>query len=403
VSHAPVGEAAGRRPRVLHLGKYYLPVTGGIENHVASLCDGLAAAHDVTALVFNRKLRTRRETMGCVRVVRAGSLGRVLSTEIAPSFFREFLRNRGADLVHLHMPNPVGELACLALPRATPLVVTYHSDVVRQRNAARLAGRLAHRVLQRADRAIVFTRRYMESSPVLSRYESKCAIIPHGIDPEEMAPTPSTEIESRRLLERHGAGLVLFVGRLVYYKGLDVLLRAIARTPEAVLLIAGDGPLRGSLEALARTLGLGRRVVFLGSIPHQGKVAAMHASRLLVLPSTHRSEAFGLVQLEAMAARRPVICTGIDSGVPFVNQHGETGLVVPPGDEAALASAMRTLLDDEALCRRMGEAGWRRVTSIFSRDRMIRDCADLYDGLLARSRRQPVSSAATPEAVRSGP
>lgn len=399
----PSSGEAGRRPRVLHLGKYYPPVTGGIENHVASLCAGLAATLDVTALVFNTDRRTRRDAVEGVEVLRAGTYGRVLSTEIAPGFLRLFAGQRGADLVHLHVPNPVGELASLAISRRVPLVVTYHSDVVRQRIAGRLVRGLLHRVLRRADRVIVFTRRYMESSPILRRYEDKCVIIPHGIDPEETAPTPATAMQTRRLLERHGAKLVLFIGRLVYYKGLDVLLRALARTPDAVLLIAGDGPMRGALEALSRELGLGPRVVFLGSITQADKVAALHACRLLVLPSTHRSEAFGLVQLEAMAAGRAVISARIDSGVPFVNLDGETGRVVTPGDAEDLASAMRALLDDEPLCRRLGEAGRRRVLSVFTRDRMVRECAALYGDLLGHPRREDLPLATPGRTAGSSP
>ncbi|MGH9867803.1 MAG: glycosyltransferase [Candidatus Polarisedimenticolia bacterium] len=372
------------RRSVLHVGKYYPPVEGGIENHVASLCSGLSAHYEVTALVFNTERGTRREVQDGVRVVRAGSLGQVFSTEIAPSFLGAFRRLRGADIVHLHVPNPVGELACLSLPRSTPLVVTYHSDVVRQKLLGRLNRVVLHRVLGRADRVIVFTRRYLESSPVLRHHADRCAIIPHGIDLEEMDLTPAARQAAIRLRAEHGDRIAVFVGRLVYYKGVNVLLRAMALVPDARLLIVGDGPMRRTLEDLCHHLGLDTRVRFLGSVPHEEKVAACHAGSFLVLPATHRSEAFGLVQVEAMAASRPIICTNIDSGVPWVNADGRTGLVVEPGDHEALAAAMRRLFGDAELCHRFGEAARRRAEELFSREIMIRDSMALYDDVISR-------------------
>jgi len=368
--------------RVLHVGKYYPPVAGGIENHVHSLVTALSGRYAVTALVFNTERRTVEEPMEGVRVVRVGTLGRVFSTEMAPSFFSWFMRLRDADLIHLHTPNPVGEIACLAAPRGARLVITYHSDVVRQRLLGRLNRFVLHRLMKRADRIIAFTRRYMETSPVISHYADKCAIIPHGIDLTEYDSSDRIEARVAALRAEHGPRTVLFVGRLVYYKGVDVLLRALARVPDVNLLVAGDGPTRVGLVALARELGVTDRARFLGRVSHEEKVACYRASDLLVLPATHRSEAFGLVQLEAQACGIPVITTDIDSGVPFVTHHGETGLVIPPRDPEALAAAMKGLLGDEELRKRYGAAGRRRVERLFSREVMTRDCLELYEDLL---------------------
>ncbi|HKY32195.1 MAG TPA: glycosyltransferase [Candidatus Polarisedimenticolia bacterium] len=367
--------------RVLHVGKYYPPYDGGIEAHLQTLASGLAERCEVTALVFNTSPRTVEETVEGVRVVRAGSLGRLFSTELSPAFFRLFRRLRHADVIHLHTPNPLGELACLAAPKGARLVITYHSDVVRQRLLGRLNRFVLHRLIRRADRVITFTRRYMETSPVLSRHEDKCVFIPHGIDGEEMAGTPAVSAMAARLRAEHGPRIVLFVGRLVYYKGVDVLLRAMTGVPGARLLIAGDGPMRPDLERLTAELGLGGRVVFLGKVSHQEKVACYRAGDVFVLPATHRSEAFGVVQVEALACGLPVVCTNIDSGVPFVNRHGETGLVVEPNDPEGLAAAIRTILEDASLRGRFGEAAVRRASERFSRQAMIRDCMALYTAL----------------------
>lgn len=367
--------------KVLQVGKYYPPVDGGIENHVRALAEGLATRHDVTALVFNRDRSTTDERMDGVRVVRVGTYGRLLSTEMAPSFLSWFFRLRRADVIHLHTPNPIGELVCLAAPRRARLVITYHSDVVRQRLLGRLNRIVLHRLMRRADRVIAFTRRYMETSPVLHRYAAKSAIIPHGTDLSEFARSPAVETHARRLREEHGSRIVLFVGRLVYYKGVDTLLRAFRSVEDARLLVVGDGPMRPSLETLARDLGLGDRVRFLGHVSPDDKVACYHACDLLVLPATHRSEAFGLVQVEAMACGRPVISTDIDSGVPFVNQHGLTGIVVRPADPDDLAAAMNDLLSDDALRARLGEAGRHRARELYSREVMLRDVLALYEEL----------------------
>ncbi|HET6372842.1 MAG TPA: glycosyltransferase [Candidatus Polarisedimenticolia bacterium] len=368
--------------RVLHVGKYYPPVEGGIENHVHSLVTGLASRYEITALVFNTRAQTSQETLGGVRVVRVATWGRILSTEMAPSFFSWFLKLRHADIVHLHTPNPIGELACLALPRTARLIITYHSDVVRQKLLGRLNRLVLHRLMRRAERIVAFTKRYMETSPVLQRYAEKCAIIPHGVDLDEMEATPEIRLRAEELKKIHGPRLALFVGRLVYYKGIDTLLRALVQVPDAKLAIVGDGPMRGPLEELARGLGVASRVVFLGRVSHLEKVAWYLAADFLVLPATHRSEAFGLVQVEAMACGLPVISTNIDSGVPFVNRDQETGIIVEPSDPDGLAAAMSRLLDDAALRARYGAAGRARVERLFCRDVMLRDSVLLYEEVL---------------------
>jgi len=365
--------------KVLQVGKYYPPVEGGIENHVHSLSRALAERHDVTVLVFNTSSGSLQESRDGIRVVRAGSLGRLFSTEMAPAFFRWFFRLRQVDLIHLHTPNPVGELACLMAPRRSRLVITYHSDVVRQRLLGRLNRLVLHRLMRRADRIVAFTRRYMESSPVLRYHMAKCAIIPHGIDLSEMEVTPVIRDKALQMRAEHGPRIALFVGRLVYYKGVDTLLAAMARVPDAKLIVAGDGPLKPELMGMARELGVADRVRFLGRVSHEDKVALYSASDFLVLPATHRSEAFGLVQVEAFACGLPVISTDIDSGVPFVNQHGETGLVVKPADAEELAAAMKKLFADEPLRASLGRAARRRVEELFSREVMVRDTLAMYD------------------------
>ncbi|HZI94561.1 MAG TPA: glycosyltransferase, partial [Patescibacteria group bacterium] len=364
--------------KVLQVGKYYPPYEGGIENHVQSVSEALASQYDLTVLAFNTSALTTRESVNGVRVIRAATLGRVLSTEMSPSYVRWFFKLRNADVIHLHTPNPIGELACLAAPSRARFIITYHSDVVRQKLLGRLNRFVLHRLMKRADRIIAFTRRYMESSPVISRYPEKCSIIPHGVDLTELEETPAVREKAAALRREHGARIVLFVGRLVYYKGVDTLLKALVGVPEATLLIVGDGPLKRPLMDLARRLGVAQRAIFLGRVSHEDKLACYRGSDFLVLPATHRSEAFGLVQVEALGCSLPVISTNIDSGVPFVNQHGVTGLIVEPGDADGLSSAMNRLLDDAVERSRFAAAARRRAEDLFSRDVMVRDMRALY-------------------------
>jgi len=366
--------------KILQIGKYYSPVRGGIEMVVQDLCRGLATHHDVTALVFNTSARTVIEERDGARLIRVGTWGRILSTEISPSFI-PWIRRLPADLVHLHMPNPVGELGSILSGTKARLVLTYHSDVVRQRWMMALYRPLLDRILRRADRIIVSSRRYMETSGNLRPYRDKCAIIPLGLDLDEYAISPEIEDRARALRAEHGERIVVFVGRLVYYKGVDQLLRA-ARDLDATILVAGDGPMRPSLEAEASRLGLDQRVRFLGEISHAEKLALYRASALAVLPATHRSEAFGLVQVEAHACGRPVVSTNLDSGVPFVNQDGVTGFVVPPSDPGSLAAAIRRLLDDPELRRKLGDAASERARREFSVERMLKATLTLYEAVL---------------------
>jgi rhamnosyl/mannosyltransferase len=172
------------------------------------------------------------------------------------------------------------------------------------------------------------------------------------------------------------------VGRLVYYKGLDVLIQAMTKCPGTLALI-GKGPLEAGLRRLCTDSGIASRVKFLGQVSDEQLVSFYHAADLLVLPSTQPTEAFGLVQVEAMACGLPVVSTDLPTGVPWVNQNGVTGLVVPPGDPDALAAAISRLLDDRALRTQMGEAGRRRAVEQFSGERMARDFIAAIEAVVA--------------------
>ncbi|HZG42231.1 MAG TPA: glycosyltransferase, partial [Longimicrobium sp.] len=290
------------------------------------------------------------------------------------------IRESGADVVHLHHPNPTGVLSYLASGSRAPLVVTYHSDIVRQRVLKTLFAPVQHHFLRRAHAIVASSPDYAASSPVLRRHAGRVRVIPFGIRPDEAGTPDAAAVAALR--ERHGPRVVLAVGRLVYYKGFDYLVRSMDSV-DGHLVIVGDGPMREELERLAVEHGVAGRVTLAGRVE---SVASHYAAAdVFALPATARSEAFGLVQLEAMAAGLPVVNTQIPSGVPFVSRDGQTGLTVPPRDPAALAAAITRLLDDAALRARLGRAARERVAAEFGAERMARDTLALYHEAAGRS------------------
>jgi glycosyltransferase involved in cell wall biosynthesis len=291
---------------------------------------------------------------------------------VAPGFASELRRAR-ADLIILHEPNPWALLSYAITRPDAPLAVWYHSDVVRPAlQYALFYAPMAKIAYGRAERIVVSSPPLGEHAQALQPYRDRVRVIPFGIDPGDW---------SMRASERElAAPFVLFAGRHVPYKGIDVLLRALA-TLTIPAVIVGDGPSRAGWETLARELAVTDRVRFEGEVPPARLRALMHACSLFVLPSVSRAEAFGYVQLEAMACGKPVVSTDVPSGVSWVNQHERTGLVVPAGDVRALARALSTLTGSAELRARMGEAGKQRVEREFTLTMLRTRMADLYEDL----------------------
>jgi rhamnosyl/mannosyltransferase len=381
-----------RRLRVLHVGKFYPPHAGGMESHLELLCRLTQGEVDLSVVVSADDARTVREVRGGVPVTRLGTRLTLASASFNPGLARE-IRRADADVVHFHHPNPPAVLGYLAARPRGRLVVTYHSDIVRQRVLGPLFAPILHRFLRRADAIVASSPDYAAASPVLRRHRERVTVIPFGIDPEEFRQVDEDEV--RAIRARYGERIVFAAGRLVYYKGFGYLVRAMRRV-DGRLLIAGDGPLRAELARAADDAGVAERVTLLGRVPDLRPY--YHAARVFALPSVARSEAFGIVQMEAMACGLPVVNTALDTGVPFVSPHGVTGLTVPPADAGALADAITRLLDDAALRERLGAAGRARVETELSAETMARRTLELYrrvaDGLPAADPRLSPDSAA---------
>ena len=359
--------------RILQVNKFYGHVTGGVERVTQQVSEGLKDRADIRVLACKKKGRTETEVLNGVEVCQAGSLGVLFSMPLSISFFRHFRKMAAsADLVQLHMPFPLGDLALLLSGYRGKVVLWWHSDIVRQKKLMPLYKPLMKWTLRRADAVIAATKGNLLGSKYLRPYAKKCVIIPYGVKPAEEAAPRQAGAETE----------FLFVGRLVYYKGVEVLLEAFAKTEASRLTLVGEGVLKDALEARAQALGIADRVQFKSGLSDEEVEEELRRCDVLVLPSVENSEAFGLVQIEAMAQGKPVINTWLPTGVPNVSRSGRTGLTTAPGNAEALAAAMRELAADPAERAEMGRAARERVRKKFSESRMLDRVFDLYRSLV---------------------
>lgn len=375
--------------RVLHFGRFYDSNFGGLERHVDLLLMGLASRITVDNLVSHDRYAYDMISKDGYRIYRVPTIGRLAGTALSPTmplWARRLYKRQHYDIVHLHFPDPTAHLVSRFLPREVKLVITWHSDIIRQKRLLRLYRPFLGRIMDRADAVIVPTPQHISSSTELRRmrHPERVRVVPFGIDYSrfEQAATRVSEIVA--LKEKAGAGnCVLFaLGRHVYYKGFEYLIRAMLDVPNAVLWVGGTGPLTESLKALARSLNLADKVKFLGRVADEDLPLYYHACDIFCMPSIEPAEAFGLVQIEAMACGKPVICCELGNGVNYVNPNGGTGITVPPRDVRALAGAINDLVKSEERRRQLGLAGFSRVRQEFSIERMVEGTLDVYRSLL---------------------
>ena len=369
--------------RVLHVAKYYPPVPGGMERVVQTLCTVARDRLDSRVLAFDRGSSTTEDVVDDVPVTRVGTLGQAGSVPVAPRF-AAYLRRADADVMIVHEPNPWALLSMLIARSRIPYAIWFHSDVVRPRLQYRMFyAPVAGPAYEGARRFVVSSPALAAESPVLKRYSDRIAVIPFAVDTSAWESTPPTARRAAELRASAGKPIVFFLGRLVAYKGVDVLIEAAAPLP-VHLVIAGDGPMKGPWTRSAAAHRDRANVEFTGALPDDEVKAWMHAADMLVLPSITSAEAFGVVQLEAMASGIPVISTSVASGVSWVNRHDDTGLVVPPGDVQALRRAIESLLTDATRRARLGAAGLARVRSDFTMgalaERLVALCHEVAAG-----------------------
>ncbi|MGH9550239.1 MAG: glycosyltransferase [Terriglobales bacterium] len=356
---------------------------GGVERSVADLSSALAVEHDVSVLC-TRKGESTRDSFNGIDVTAAGGQITLSGRPLAMNFPIE-LSARSVDVVHYHLPCPIAVVSQFAFaPKAKIKVATWHHDLVRHKLFNQLLGPANDRFLNTLDRIIVTAPALIENTPLLKRYAHKCTVIPLGVRNERFEKIDLDEVQ--RVRAEHGTPLILYVGRLVYYKGCEILLRAIAQVPGSRLIMVGTGPLEQRLHEQIAEHGLSDRVKLLGWQSESQIKTLFQACDIFVLPSTLETECFGLAQVEAMLCGKPIVNTDLPTGVPWVSVHGETGLTVTPGDSTGLAQAIQLLVDDGQLRKRLGNNARKRALSMFTLEQHLSATLSLYDELLQRQR-----------------
>lgn len=369
--------------KILQLGKFY-PIRGGVEKVMYDLVLGLSKRG-----VRCDMMCAESHGRGTVRHLHAKAAiysfrtwNKVASTTIAPSMVSR-LRTiaAGYDIIHVHHPDPMAAFALRMSGFKGRVVLSWHSDILKNKALLKFFEPLQTWLLNRADVIIGTSPAYIEHSPALSGYRDKARCIPigtAGLQPDLAGATAVSD--------RYGRRKIIFsLGRLVPYKGYEHLVRAAALLPDDyVVLIGGEGPLRDSLLSLRDSLGLQQKVHFLGRIPDSEISAYYTASRIFCLPSVWKTEAFGIVQIEAMSLGKPIVATNIKgSGVAWVNSHGVSGLNVEPGSPADLAAAIRRVVDDPSAYAGLSEGARARYESQFTLDSMIDRFYQLYSDLIS--------------------
>ncbi|MES2536068.1 MAG: glycosyltransferase family 4 protein [Pseudomonadota bacterium] len=368
--------------KILHFYKTYFPDSyGGIEQVIFQLARGaVQRGLEVEVLSLSGDASEKTLMVDNHLAHRARMDFQIASTGFSLSSIRRFAALAGeADIVHYHFPWPFMDLAHFATRLKKPTVVTYHSDILRQKLLLKAYRPLMHRFLGSMDRIVATSPNYLSTSAVLDRYRDKTAVIPIGLD-KSSYPVPAPDLVAAwraRIRER----FFLFVGMIRYYKGLHILLDAVQGTGYPIVIV-GSGPVEDELKKHAQRLQL-KNIHFLGTVNDEDKAALLTLCYAVAFPSHLRSEAFGVSLLEGAMYGKPMISSEIGTGTSYVNVDGETGLVVPRSDPLAFRDAMRFLWDHPAVAAGMGQRAQQRYWKIFTAERMAAGYIDLYQELLA--------------------
>ncbi len=374
--------------RILHAYKIYRPdIEGGIPAVISSLAQG-SDAHTTHSILSARRFgAARRYTLDDIPVEAAASLGTLFSTPLSPGYVPAFVRRaRSADVVIHHAPLPLNDAAILlGLPDDVALIVYWHADVVGFPLLKRLVAPLIRRALARADRIVVSGPPMIGNSEFLRPHAEKCAVLPYGMDLDYWRTLDADERARADELRRQQPRHIVALGRLVGYKGYDVLIRAM-QTVDAHATIIGEGPLLADLQQLAIKLGVSSSIRFAGRLPRSEIKQLFHSAQVFAFPSVTEAEAFGIVQIEAMAAGLPIVNTHLATTVPLVARHDLEALTVAPNDPQALSQALNRILDEPVLAERLGTAGRERAMSEFDQAVFRARMTTIYEDALRAHR-----------------
>ncbi|MDE6849407.1 MAG: glycosyltransferase [Ruminococcus sp.] len=373
-----------RKIRILEVNKAYFPHTGGIETLVKQYSEELGKYRNIevrTLVCRDGRGKTYFENINGVKLIRAGSTGTYFSCPLSLSFLSLFRKmSENADIVHIHVPFPLADLALLLSGYKGKVIVSWHSDIVKQKKLLMFYKPLLKYLLDRADCILTATEGHINGSEFLPKYRCKCRILPYGLNTEEYINIQKTQFLKEKATNPDCIK-IFFTGRLVYYKGVDVLIKAIRRVNyNCELFIAGTGVLENELKEKVCKYNISDRVHFLGFLPEEQLKQAYADCDIFVLPSVERSEAFGIVQLEAMIYGKPVINTRLSSGVPYVSIHGKTGLTVQPKKHRQLAEAIELLCRNKNVRKQLGKSAHERVMTEFNEKIIIKRLYRILSG-----------------------
>ena len=367
--------------KVLHFYRTYFPDTqGGLEEAIRQIClNTIPFGVESRVLTISAKPSLDPIELAEAKVYQVKKHGELASCTVGLGAIKKYRElAEWADVIHLHYPWPFADIVRLLSPNNTPSVLTYHSDIIRQLLLKRIYAPLESRYLASMNRIVSTSPNYLAGSATLQSMQHKVQTIPLGIDGNSYPQVGSDQLEKCR--SQFGQGFFLFVGVLRYYKGLNILIEAMAGS-SSMLLIAGIGPMQSKLKRQVKRLGLSN-VRFLGYVSDEDKVALLQLCCAVVLPSHLRSEAFGVALLEGAMMAKPMISAEIGTGTSYVNTHGETGLVVKAGSSDALREAMTYLAENSEVAQTMGVAARKRYQKLFSGEKLGESYYTLYTELL---------------------
>lgn len=367
----------------MHVCKVYLPVRGGVQKVVSQIVDQLPGfVHTVLTTRENNAIE--RENLEGVTISRSRSFGEIASLPVAPSLVLKFISlYKKTDLIAVHYPFPLAELALVFCWQRKPLVVHWHSNVVAQKYLRWLVAPLTFFMLRRATTIIATSSNMVHNSTWLKRFEHKVKLIPYGI-PSAIPARVSAGDSDQAMRVTTAEPYFCLIGRHVSYKGFDIAIQALAHCSARIVII-GDGPLVDRHQLMVGQYQLNDRVQFIQQLDDAKLADILHTSVALVLSSNSHNEAFALVQLEAMRQGKAIINTDLKSSVPWVARHQQEAITVPPNEPKELAKAMTRLLDEPALANRLGKAGRARFLSHFSAETFSQRTNQAYQGLLKAS------------------
>lgn len=374
--------------RVTHAYKIFRPdIEGGIPAVISQLARLRESGVEVSVLTVRAKGSTRRFDLDGAAVTAMRSFGEISSMPISPVFPLALKQAAlTCDVLALHAPFPLNDLGtALGVPDDTAVVVHWHAEILGRKAVMPLVAPLVRRTLARADRIVVSDQSIIDGSPFLGPHAGKCAIVPYGIEPGEWSDLNDSTLKQADALRAKHPRLVISMGRLVPYKGFPVLLKALQQI-EGEVVIVGQGSEYQSLQQLAAEFGVADRLILTGFLPRDAMKAWLHAAKAFVLPSITTAEAFGIVQIEAMAAGLPVVNTSLPTAVPTIARDGREGFTVAPYDSEGLANAINRLLNDPALANHFGEAGRARVNVEYSEAVFLRRIRQVYVDALSHRR-----------------